>query len=191
MKKINWFKLGTFLISISALIIVLLGCVQLKNFNNSKKADFVHRLKTDFFTEQSSTLIVLIDNNLLKFDTISNKKDSIDFGFFSVDTLKINRIKSKLPNLFVKTNYSAYDVDNYILNPLDELGQLYKRNILDIDYIYDGFGYYVESVYENVQIQKYIEWVRADENSKDTFENFDYIYNEIKKYEKKQHSLNK
>jgi len=107
-RKFNCVNVSTFLSTIAAIIIVLLTYFQLREFNNATKADFAHRFKTDFFTEQSCTLMTLFDNNLLKFEIISNKKDSLDFAYFTIDTSKIKVLKKKFPKVFIKTNYTAY-----------------------------------------------------------------------------------
>ena len=153
-RKFDWVKVGAFLSAIPAFIIVFFTYLQLKEFNNATKADFAHRFKTDFFTEQSCTLMTLFDNNLLKFEIISNIKDSIDFAYFTIDTSKIKVLKKKFPNDFIKTNYTAYEIDSYLLNHFNDLGHFYKSGILDIDDIDDGFDYYVENIYENEQIKK-------------------------------------
>jgi len=46
--------------AISALVIVLLTYLQLKEVNDATKAEFAHKFKTDFFTEQSCILITLL-----------------------------------------------------------------------------------------------------------------------------------
>jgi hypothetical protein len=58
-------------------------------------------------------------------------------------------------------------VENSLLNHFDDLGQFYKEGVLDIDYIYNGFDYYIESIHENEQVKKYLKWLRDDESSKD------------------------
>ena len=184
-KKIDWIKISSFLSAIAALIIVVFTYLQIREFGNSTKADFTHRFKTDFFTEQSCTLMTLFDNDLLIFDTITNKNGSNDFGYFRIDTTKTKELKIKFPSLFVKTNYSVYEIDNYLLNHFNDLGQFYKKGILDIDYIYNGFDYYVESIYENKQIKEFLKWVKTDESSKDTYDGIDFIYLELKDYRKK------
>lgn len=183
----HWTPITTVISIIIALVALGFTYIQIKEINRATQADFAHRFKVDFFTDQSCTLMTLFDYNLIIFQTATNKKNPIDFAYFTVDTLRAKELSKKFPNLFMKKYYSVYEIDNYLLLHFDDLGYYYKRGILDIDFIYDGFDYYVENIYENREIQKYLAWVKTDKNSEDTYEGFDLIYKELKKHSSKYH----
>jgi hypothetical protein len=46
--------------------------------------------------------------------------------------------------------------------------------LYDID---QAFGYYITTCFKNTEIQKYIDWARADDD--DIYSNFELVYNEI------------
>lgn len=53
--------------------------------------------------------------------------------------------------------------------------------ILDIDYICQGFGYYIETVFENDAIQAYLAWLKKVCGA-NFYEQFELIYNEVKSH---------
>ena len=154
--KIDWIKTCEYLGAISALVIVLLTYLQLKEVNDATKAEFAHKFKTDFFTEQSCILITLFDYDLLKFKIIPKKNLLDEFGYFVIDTSNIDALKKKFPKLLNRDFYTPYELDNFLLNHFDDLGQFYKGGVLNMEYIYSGFDYYVELIHENEQIKKYL-----------------------------------
>jgi len=88
-KKIDWIKVGTLLSVVSALIMALFAYLQLKEFNNATKADFAHKFKSDFFTDNSCILMALFDYDLLKFEILPNFKKPDEFGYFVIRALKM------------------------------------------------------------------------------------------------------
>jgi hypothetical protein len=74
-------------------------------------------------------------------------------------------------------------LDDVLFGHIDDLGTFEKRGVLDISFIYKFFDYYVEVIWENKEIRKYIEWQRSgDESDSDVYDNFEYIYNKCKSY---------
>ena len=69
--------------SIGTLIALIFAIIQIHNNNSTRNADFAHRFKVDFFTEQANNIITLLDNNLLNFKVAIDSKDSIEFGYFN------------------------------------------------------------------------------------------------------------
>src|SRR5579872_2678139 len=48
-------------------LLVLVAYLQLKASHKTQKADFAHRLKNDFFSPETSKLIMLFENKLIEF----------------------------------------------------------------------------------------------------------------------------
>ncbi len=183
-RKIDWIKISTLLGTITTLFLVILAYFQLKEGNEIAKGDFAHRFKTDFFTEQTRNLITLFDNNLLDFKILSNADQGIEFGYFIIDDSKLKLISNSSLNLIgsMKKIYTAYEIDDYLLSHFEDLGLYKKKELLDIDYIYNGFDWYIECIYENKEIQKYLKWTTNDESSADSYDDFMYIYQELKSH---------
>lgn len=169
-----------------AMIGLLIAIFQLNSSNATRNADFAHKFKTDFFTDQTTYLIMLIDEGFIQFKTATDSSDSLEFGYFEVDTVK-TKFLNPLKVISSKRIFTVYEMDTYILNLFDDLGEYYRRGIVDLDYVNEGFSYYVDCVYENKEIQKYLKWVNSDSLSKEsyTYGNFEYIYNKLRRYSKK------
>jgi hypothetical protein len=165
-------------LTIAGLIIAI---IQLSNSNSTRNADFAHRLKTDFFTDQTMYLFMLIDQDLIQFKTV--KVDTNEFGYFEIDTARA-QVLNHLNLISGKKIFTAYEVENYVLNHLDDLGEFYKRGIIDLEYVNDGFSYYIDHTYENKEIQKYLKWIEPDVKEKKSYayDNFEYIYRKLKLY---------
>jgi len=152
---------------------------ELESMNNTTNADFIHKLKNDFFTSRTRKLFILVDLKAVKFIT---KND--DIIYFEVEEEKIKnqpeRIKKRLQS---KKIYSSYDVDDILLGPLEDIGLFLRKKIIKIEMTYPEFGYYVMRVYENEEIKKYIEYLRKEEENRDAYENLEFLYNECKKFE--------
>jgi hypothetical protein len=188
--KLSRIALVAGLISSAGTIIALLFAgIQLNNSNSIRNADFAFRFKNDFFTEQTNNLIVLIDNDLIRFNVINDSVNKIEFAYFDVDTIKIKTLTEKFKDTFVKKTYPAYEIDNYLLNHLDDLGEYCKKGMIDIDYVNEGFGYYIECVYNNDQIKQYLHWLESDPKSKGSYKYFGYIYDQLKIYNNKHNHL--
>jgi hypothetical protein len=80
-----------------------------------------------------------------------------------------------------RINFSSYEIDDFLLQHLEDLGFLFKKKIIDLNNIDQLFGYYVVVVFENCEIKKYIDWARQDDD--DIYSNFEYIYHKLKLYQ--------
>ncbi len=156
---------------------------QLKSFNKTTRADFINRFTNEFFNKSTQEIIVLFDYSALKF-----RVSEVDYGediskkewpYFLIDRNISNQFKTKIAN--EKEKYTAFELDDDLLGYFDDLGTYEKKGILDISLVYDVFSFYIELVWENEEIQKYIKWQQDDdEDFGDMFENFEYIYKKCK-----------
>jgi hypothetical protein len=175
-------------IGLTAILTGILAWVaywQLKSFNKTTRADFINRFTKDFFNESAQEIILLLDYSALKF-----KESEIEYGkdiprrewpYFLIEKDIAGQFKPKMTSQ--REMYTAFELDDDLLGHFDDLGTFEKRGILDISLIYDVFSYYIELVWENEEIQKYIKWQQADNKDfGDVFENFEYIYRKCKSF---------
>ncbi|MGO8763255.1 MAG: hypothetical protein ACLQUS_14820 [Desulfobaccales bacterium] len=174
----------SFVTAFSTALIVLVAYFQLKKFNATTVADFIDRFKKHFFIESTRNIMALLQYGAFKFKVrdIDYGQDILkdEFPYFEMN----KNIDEQLKN-FVKGKeiYSAYEVDDELLGQIDDLGTFEKRGILDISMIYEIFDYYIEEIWENEEIRKYVEWQRTgDESCSDIYDNLEYIYNKCKSY---------
>ena len=137
------------------LLLAYVAWVQLGGLSKTASADFILRFKREFFQEPTRTLIHLIDSDWIEFAEGEKPEDSS----FNISTGKIaqsglpTEIKDRLTG---RKTYSVYEVDDFLLGHLEDLGMLWQERILHIEMIHEMFSWYLETVWENCEIQKYV-----------------------------------
>jgi hypothetical protein len=185
--NIDWTATGTMIIAVGTFILAFIAWTQLKKANKISKADFDQRFKNDFFNEKTRQLFMLFQYDLMVFkrESVSNTND--EFPYFEVDHTQFdaNPIFA-IASAEIKYRYSAYEIDELLLGHFEDLGLFCKKSLMDIEFIYEGFGYYIEKIHNNEQIQNYICWTREEEDEgEDIYDNFDYIFNKVRCYGKR------
>jgi hypothetical protein len=189
--NIDWTATGAMITAIGTSLLAGIAYFQLKKANKISQADFDQRFKNDFFKEKTQQLFMLFQYNLLVFKTEPIIDYDYEFPYFELDSKKIDANPIYLMYLPKhRYRYSAYEIDELLLGHFEDLGLFYKKNLMDIEFIYSGFSYYIEEIHENDEIKKYIEWSRENEGdeddyAEDTFEDFDLIFKKVKCYEKR------
>src|SRR4030042_558030 len=108
---------------------------QLRKISETATADFALKFKHDFFTEEARELIMLLEHELLEFkigedgmayfELIKKENRSEHSGVTCYDFVRESRNK-----------YSSYEIDDFLLSHLEDLGMFEFKGILDIDYVY-------------------------------------------------------
>jgi hypothetical protein len=172
-------------------ILVLVGWWQLDKIHATSNADLLHKLKSDFFREESRILIHLIDDDYINFVSDNTDPDN-EICYFKVNVDKITN--SKLPQeikeyLTKKNIYTTNEMDDFVLGHFEDAGLFWERGILDIDLIYEEFDDYIEKVYESNLFQEYLAYInkpeQIDQEEGDYYDKFKMIYQECKKYSTK------
>jgi len=65
-------------------------------------------------------------------------------------------------------------MDDFLLMPLEDLSIFEVKGILDMDYIYDGYYYWLKVVINDDATKKYREWSKKD--GFDIYEGMERIY---------------
>jgi hypothetical protein len=183
---IDWTATGTMITAIVTSGLVLLAWRQLKKMNEISRADFDQRFKNDFFNEKTQQLFMMFQYDLISFKTEFISYINDEFPYFEIDVTKID--SNPIFKMYLdetKDRYSAYEVDNLLLGHFEDLGLFYKKGLMDIEFIYEGFDYYIEEIHNNKHIQNYIRWTRdREEDGEDIFDKFDLIFDKVKSYGK-------
>ncbi len=170
------------LTGIATLILALVAYIELNESNKTAKENkkinsqnFLEDLKRDFLTKDSREILILIESNQLRFEAITNT-----FSIFQRDTTLSSKqyFDSISPD---KKFYFSNEIDDYLLSHLEDLGKLYKKDLLTLEDIDQDFGYYIETCFQNPQIQKYIQWVRNTTKDSSIYDKLEFIYKELKK----------
>jgi hypothetical protein len=181
---------GSVLAAILAAILILVAWYQLEKINITSSADFYHKLVEDFFTPRARTLIMLIEWKALEFKKPENKSgDNKPEPFFKVDidTLeKSNVPEALLKPLRKKTHYTMWEIDDFLISPLTDVGMLERKGLIDFEMARIGFRYYLDVVWSCDEIKKYIEYERCVTGVKHikgaVAEPFQYIAEKCREY---------
>ncbi|MFZ1981936.1 MAG: hypothetical protein WAU61_11565 [Smithella sp.] len=187
---IDWTAIGTMIIAIGTFIVAYIAYTQLQKGYLISQADFDQRFKNDFFKEKTQQLFMLFQYDLIKFKVKPVINTNDEFPYFEVDRTKLDAnpiFSTYLPEN--KYSYSPYEIDELLLGHFEDLGFFCKKGLIDIEFIYEGFSYYIEAIHKNEQIQDYIKWTREKEDEdaderEDEFANFDFIFDKVICYEK-------
>lgn len=170
--------ISTFLAALGTITAVYVTRRQLRGLSETSKADFLHRLKSDFFTADSEEILFLIEHNLLEFMILETKDpNDEEMAIFKPKKDKHKLMKSP------KHNYTTTEVDRLILGNLEDVGIFEKKKLIDIDSVYEEFSEYIERAWSNEAIRRYVKWT-IDEDYDDTYSNFRYIYEKCVSYGK-------
>jgi hypothetical protein len=175
---------GAVLGAIFTLILVFVAWAELGSISKTSSADFIHRLKEDFFTEKTRTLIHLIHRGYIKF--VEEYKGGERIYFFNINEEKIK--SSGLPDEIIvrltkEKVYSTYEMDDLVLGHFEDVGFLEKKGLVDIEMVENQFSWYIGVVFENPEIQAYLK-SQTEYISSDIYENFKYIYIKCKAFGK-------
>jgi hypothetical protein len=180
---IDWATIGAVISALATTALALIAWKQLGNLNKTyvqisktSKADFAHRCNTDFFSAGTRELFMLFDYDMIKFHVI----DEIDFAYFEIDKTKLDS-HPILYNFINKDKqiFSAYEIDDLLLGPLDNVGTYFNQGLINIDLIVNFFGYYIEELHNNKQIEAYLEWIRSEPGYENIYDSFEAIYREL------------
>ena len=186
--KAKQIEIITLVTTASTLILMLCAIFQLQRYTNSMKADFAHKIKTDFFNEKERTIMFLLNNDMLQFTSIKDCNSNTSFSYFQVDKKKLMYFQNYSLDILKNTqsNYSSLEIEDIILNHFEDLNIYRINNIVGDDYLYNGFYAYVESVYKNTQIQKLITWLNTESGNKDSYSGFQDLYKFLNQYDNNQ-----
>ena len=184
---------------ITALATVFLWIVagdELGDSNKVSKATFIGKFTEDFFTEKTREILMLIDYKALIFintHEVSYKTNETEinqkpFPYFLLDKAVVAQLKlgpEEERHITKREQYTAFEIDDCLLGPIESLAGFEKRKLVDIRQVYDDFDHYINLIGDNYAIQSYIEQQHSEEKDGGTiYENFKYLYKKCDSYER-------
>lgn len=162
--------LGSILATFFAAFLVWVAWEEWGKLSKISSADFIHKLKSDFFTRETRTLVSLIDCNALEFKEPENNEECSEKenpqSYFEVNQYILE--KTKLPEpimqrLTKRKFFASWDIDDLLLGHFEDIGMLEQKGIIDFQMVYDEFSWYLETVWNNEHIKNYIRSQRPNE----------------------------
>lgn len=179
--------LGNILAALFAAFMVWVAWEQWSKLSQTSSADFIHRLTKDFFTAEARTVLILLECKALRFvypsklpeEEISDDCIYKSQPYFIVDhdiLIKSHLPKEIIDNLTKKSFYSAWEIDDFLLSPLEDVGMLESKGIVAFHMVHSGFSYYLRVIWENNEIRKYINSMREENKSDGSSDSYYYGY---------------
>jgi len=175
----NWTAIATVISAATTIIIAIIAYNQLSEIQNTSKADFFHRVKSDFFTDEIRKIFMLFDYDIMKFSI--DEKNNKRYYYFEIDEEKLKQNDSITKYITdIKKHYMSHEIDDLLLGNFEDLGIYKSKGIIDDSYIEQGFEYYIDSIGRNHQIQKYILEIRKNLKDDSCYDKFEKLYMNIK-----------
>ena len=132
---------------------------------------------------------VQVDNTQ---DILKNKKDLLEiyphtlgvtFPYFKLNWEAFDNAIEIDPKdrEYIKNKYTAYEIYDNLLRYFEEMGNYEKAGIMTIETIYQRFGYYIDMLWRNQEIQKYL---GHQGGAEDICKGFQYVQEKCREYEK-------
>jgi hypothetical protein len=166
---------------VATVLLIAVAWIQLGSIGKTSQADFIFRLKGEFFTEKARRLIFLIDYEKLRF--IRDEPHH-----FEVEIPADEEYRPLIETLGIKEKIiSPYVVDDDLLGPLEDVASLLKRKAIGKKEVYEVFYTYVKACGESEAILDYIRFQRETPGDEDVYDGFLWLHKELKDYVKKSH----
>src|SRR5258706_1049281 len=172
--KVNRTNLWAMISTISTLVLLIIAYNQLREVNETTSAEFAHKIKNDLYSQHKIRLITLFDFRVLIF-----KSDSIENVWFELDSTKYKNLPSLDKSKNIPLKYNILEIDE-LLQDFEDLSFYENKKQLKIDYFYIQYVYYIETIWEDPQIQKYIKWQRSQAHNGYCYITLENMYTKIK-----------
>lgn len=150
--------------------LVLVAWKQLGDLAGTNRADFVFRLRNNFFTEEARRLLFLAEEELLQFE------DS-EIPYFTIRNEDDPALRGRFKELGIEgSTVSTYAVDDVLLGPLEDVGLFLAEKLIKETHAYEMFETYVTLCWENEEIQRYIQSARRKPGDSDIYSRLDDLY---------------
>ena len=170
----------TMVTSLATIVLVIVAWVQLSGLKNTSRADFMYRMRQDFFTPETRRLVFLVQYNLLEFCRDEIPHFRIKDGGSS---------DARFADLGITQHaISTFDLDDLLLGQLEDLAVFKARRLTSLEDTYEFFSYYVQICSENEAIQEYIRYAREQPGGSDIYAGFLKLADDLKTYGAKKRS---
>jgi hypothetical protein len=167
-----FWTMATFVFTVA---LVWVAWKELGDLARTSRADFIFRLKNDFFTEDARRLLFMVEKNLLEFE-------DGEIPYFTIRNVDNPILSGRLEELGIKgSTVSTYVVDDALLGPFEDVALFLAENLITAKHAYEMFYTYVSFCAENEEIQKYIKSTRLKPGDSDIYSGFDALYKRLRR----------
>jgi hypothetical protein len=157
------------LTAIATLSLVFLAAAPLWDLAKTRRTELARRLREEFWTPRMKAIMFLIDHNLIEYQPGAP-------SFFSFARVTMDPAQSLIAQTLGDTVVlSSFEIDDYLLNPLEEVALLAFAKSITFDDVYAFFGNFIKSTVENEEIQKHIHNIRTNYRSPNAWSDIEQI----------------
>ncbi len=167
----------TMFTGIATAILVAVAWKQLSALSKTSRADFIFRLKSDFFTEKARRLICLIDADLLEFVNDG-------YGYFKIKDFESDATQNQIGYYGFQSAYiPSQEIDDLLLGIFEDVGMFQRKHAIDIEDVYVIFDTYVMDCLNNRTIKEYLALSRRGKENLDVYAEFRLLARRLKNIE--------
>src|ERR1700733_3818320 len=141
--------------AIAAIFGFRLARSQLDAMRKANGATFIHDLYNDFVTNDVEGLIPALMRGDFEIVETVDRDDGMPKG---------------------RKKFDVHEICRCLLNPLESVGALASRKLIDIGLVYDFFYFYIHLVWNNEEIRNHIEQARIKLNDPDLFKRLQTLH---------------
>src|ERR1700748_73958 len=150
----------TMLLTLTTIALCVIAWKQLNGIKKVSKADFINKFTDKFFNPNARLIMILLDYEALEFNVsdidYGNDTPKKIFPFFEVKSDIVRQLVDVQELQEIKEVYSGFYIDDVLLGNFEDIGCFEKQGLIGIAGVYDGFDWYIQKVWENQEIKKYI-----------------------------------
>jgi hypothetical protein len=162
---------------------------QLGGISNTAKKEFIKKFNGDFFNDTTRSIIMLFNYNALSFNSVEidiGKGELTEpFPYFTINENIIRQLKISPEEhkfLIDKKFFTAFEIDDFLLGYFEDIGSYEMNGMIDIRDVYNSFDWYIDMIWNNEEIKKYVNSLLDEKDGGDIYEDFKYIYEKCDSY---------
>jgi hypothetical protein len=165
--------------SLATVVLLFVAYFQLRSLARTSRSDFLYRLKKDFFTQDVRRLLFLVERDYLEFP-------EEEIPHFKIVGRDQPIVAERMKDLGIQgDSVGTYIMEDVLLGPLEDLGFLEKRGMVDFEEVYEAFETYFLICVECKALHHYFEWSRADLYDDNVYDNLLTLAKKLKEQGKK------
>lgn len=158
--------------TIVTVVLAFVAWIQLRDLAQTSRADFIFRMKSDFFTEETRRLLFLVEEDFIEFED-----DHIPY--FSIRTPGGSNHQRFSELGIAGSTVSTYVVDDCLLGPFEDIDLFLMQGLINPTHAREMFQTYIAICWKNAEIQKYIEVSRQKHGNANIYSGFDDLYRRL------------
>jgi hypothetical protein len=188
--SIDMVALWTIALVIATLLLWYVAREQLTGISRATKADFIKKFGNEFFNDTTRDIMMLLDYDALSYDEkyirYSHLKSPKVFQYFKINQNIVDQFAistDKRDSFFKKGVYSAFEIDDFLLGYLEDIGHFERHGLLNIKDVNNFFGWYLIKIWENAEVNKYV-FMQRQTDDEEIYQSAEYIYKKCISYNK-------